>query len=781
MSYVNVCTGVAEEVKDPAMVFAYKCDEFQKHGFWCIANGENLLATAHTGSGKTTLAEYAIANTIRGGKNVVYTSPIKSLSNEKYNDFSKKYASFSGVRLGILTGDNKINPDGNCLIMTAEILRNALYRLKKEGDLKGDATNFMDKVGCVIMDEVHFINDADRGKVWEETIVLLDRNIQLIMLSATIDKAEQFAQWIGEIKQKKINLISTVYRVVPLRHYIFAGEKRYMIFDTVYDHVKFMEASKAHDDFVKKNKGGVTYGVNDLVKYLKKEKLLQAIFFSFSKKNCESYARAVSEVVVEGEEIVKIREIFNKYLFRFEKQYMKLDQFQVVKGLLLKGVAFHHSGLLPVLKEIVEIIFHLGLIKVLFATETFAVGVNMPTRTVVFMELEKFTGGGKKRSLTAGEYKQMSGRAGRRGIDVRGEVIILPVYGFPEDQLLRELLLGKVARIESKLKIDYQFFLKVIQSEATNISDFLGKSLFGLESKKMIDSAEIELNGLKSGLVEGEYSEKVVELFGMESMVVGGNVKFVMGGKQMKRLKELRKEVVGREYEEYCVFREKVKRINEMEGNVKKWKSYAGDVLNGVICLLKEGEFIGVGGEILKKGVIAAQINECNAIVLTEMIVGGYFVGLSAEEIVGLLAIFIDETKTDDMIGLDDVVGTPKLKEYVSDLVDVVAQYQYLEESIGIEGSDDKYWSLSYDFIDAAYLWASAKNDADISKVFSAGVETMYVGNFIRSMIKINNIAKDLIHLCELNGDITPIPILSKIEGLVMKDFVTVNSLYLSN
>ncbi|AYV81434.1 MAG: DEXDc helicase [Harvfovirus sp.] len=792
-NYVNVVGGVAPVLEKEIMTFPHKCDDFQKHAFFSIACGENLLATAHTGSGKTVIAEYAIVHTILNtGKNVVYTSPIKSLSNEKYNDFKKKFAQYPEIRLGILTGDNKINPDGNCLIMTAEILRNALYRLKVDPE-KGESRyelkkSVIDKLGCVIIDEVHFITDPDRGKVWEETLVLLDRDVNLIMLSATIDKPEVFAQWIGEIKNKKINLISTSHRVVPLRHYIYAGEKRYLIFDDAYDHASYIDAYKAHNNHLtfKKRNGRNNYNVNDLVKYLKKEKLLQAIFFSFYKKNCEEYAGGVCEALVQSEEIAQIKEIFSKYLNKYEKQYERLEQFQIVKGLVLKGIAFHHSGLLPVLKEIVEILFHMGLVKVLFATETFAVGVNMPTRTVVFMELEKFTSerGGGRRSLTASEYKQMSGRAGRRGIDVRGEVIIFPMFEFPEDKLLRELLLGKAAKIISKFKIDYQFFLRVIQSDAISIDDFLNNSLQGREIRKMISEGERELEVLgKEEVSVLGFDEKIIELYrlceGGENGL-GGQVKFVMGGKQMKYLKKLKGEVLGNEegrkgYEEYCMRMKMSKKIGELEDSVKMWSKYSERVLQGVVRLLKEGGFIGEGGEILKRGVIAAQINECNSCLLTEMICGGYFVGLEAAEIVGMLAIFVDDGKIEDRISLSEVVATKKMKEYLEDFSGVVEEYQYLEQSIGIEQCDDKYWAISYDFIDSAYLWACG---ADLGKIFAR--EDMYIGNFIRNMIKINNIAKDLIHLCELDGDISVIPTLSKIESLVMKDFVTVNSLYLS-
>ncbi len=228
MPYTTIITGkCTEEIDNPAIKFTYECDDFQKHAFTKIEKGEDLLVTAHTGAGKTTIAEYAVMKTIQNKKTTIYTSPIKSLSNEKFNDFKKKFLSkIDNFDLGIMTGDNKINPNGNCVIMTAEILRNALYKDPiKNGDI-----DFVSNIGCVILDEVHFINDQDRGKVWEEIIILLRQDIQLICLSATIDKAEYFAEWIGTTRNKKINLITTDYRPIPLKHMIYMHNHMHTIY-----------------------------------------------------------------------------------------------------------------------------------------------------------------------------------------------------------------------------------------------------------------------------------------------------------------------------------------------------------------------------------------------------------------------------------------------------------------------------------------------------------------------------------------------------------------------
>lgn len=792
-SYVKIITGKCDhDIVDPPITFNYECDHFQKHAFLCISEGENLLVTAHTGSGKTTIAEYAVANTIRNGKNVVYTSPIKSLSNEKYNDFGKKFHNNPTVNLGILTGDNKINPDGNCLIMTAEILRNALYKLKSPSKVENEKyenidNNFIQNIGCVIMDEVHFINDLDRGKVWEETLILLDKNVQLILLSATISQPEKFAEWIGNIKTKTINLISTTHRAVPLRHYIYTGEKMHLIFDQNcnFKGENFMIANKEYDEIQKlrekqhKNLTNLSL-IQNMVNFLHKNDMLQAIFFSFSKKNCELYAQKITENLVDHNEIAEINIIFNKYMHKYEHQYAKLEQYQIVKKLLLNGVAYHHSGLLPILKEIIEIIFHKGLIKVLFATETFAVGVNMPTRTVIFTELEKHTNTGK-RDINTAEYKQMSGRAGRRGLDTSGNVIILPIYNFPELGIFRNMLQGSVPCVESKFKIDYQFLLKTMQSEVTDVWKFINDSLYFVEHNKIINSNKIELTQIESELcndsLNKKFSElnkqtmdKIKEYHNLKTatpMVIPG-VKMVMSKSQSKKLTTLTREFsiepLAELYRQYCHMLDLENKKNIILENLLNSQTFIDNTLLAIKNLLAEHNFI--DDSILKKGVIAAQINECNSLLLTEMIISGFFDDLTAPEIVGLLALFIDEGED---ISFENIGGTPKLKHYISDLTVIINEYIQSEYKCGIEGNED-FWLIKFGFVDIAYKWAIGE---DIQ------TDGLYVGNFIRSMIKINNIAKDLKYLFEIAGNISVIPVLEQIEPLIMRDYVTVNSLYL--
>ena len=391
--------------------FPYRLDDFQMNGIYAFENNNNILITAHTSADKSTLAEYGIAKSLSLNKKVIYTSPIKTLSNRKYFDFKKRFGD-----IGIITGDIKLNPDANCLIMTTEILRNKL----------GQNDDYFDDVHCIIFDEVHYLNDPDRGFVWEESITKLNKDINLIMLSATIDKAEEFAQWIAEIKEKDIYLIGTKFRPVPLVHYVYEDNKLLNIYSEKSGiNMKHLDKSIEHYKTYFKP----TTLVKNISNYLFKKQLYPSIFFSFSRKKCETYANMVKngEGYLSFEEKKEVKLIIYKIFSTNLNYYKDLPSTMSIMELVNNGIAYHHSGLLPVQKEIIEILFQKGYIKFLFATETFSVGVNMPTKSVVFTELSKYDGISNHRILRSDEYMQMSGRAGRRGKDEEGYVIYCPL------------------------------------------------------------------------------------------------------------------------------------------------------------------------------------------------------------------------------------------------------------------------------------------------------------------------------------------------------------------
>jgi antiviral helicase SKI2 len=824
-SYYRLLDGVCPEgLLHEYMKYPYELSDFQLHACNSIYQGENVLVTAKTGSGKTQPAEYAVMHAIKQGKIAVFLSPIKSLSNEKYKDFKAKFESEEfkqqtglEISVGILTGDNKINPEGNCLIMTTEILRNAQFKLKRpqsksKTHLEIDK-DIMENIGVVIIDEVHFINDKGRGHVYEEILVLLDMKIQLVLLSATIDKAAQFARWLGNIKKVRMNLIPTFKRAVPLRHFFHVDDELYEVMNgrNEYNPEKYQEALTAYRKMKaareKKHKSPVDYNmIINTIKFLQKKDMLQAIFFAFSKRKCEEYALLVTMTLVNPAERAEIERTFNSYMHKYESQYKEITQYTVVKSLLSRGVAYHHSGLLPILKEIIEIILSKGLIKVLFATETFAVGINVSIRTVVFTDPEKYTEDGK-RFLNTGEYMQMAGRAGRRGIDVIGYSLLLPLYNFIEESQLKMLLLGKVPHIESKFKINYQLLLKVVQSQAVTMGDFASNSLFSEEQDKKIKQQNQDLVELKKSMdvidmsdISEEEMLKIKEAYQLtdkydQSSSQSFGIQISMSKQSQKQAQKLRSEINGSEdlkvkYGKYEKYNNLLKLHDNTKQSIAISETQIGDTCDMLIQFMKISGYISEDEDgnpksiqetkldhITQRGVIAAQINECNPILLTEMIIRGYFDDLQPEEIVSLLAIFINDVNQDDRIGLNNVMGTPMIFDRIEKINKIIKESISLEESLSIR-SDSDYWEISYDFVDAAYSWTAL---LPTQEVFKYMPNNMHEGTFIKNMIKLNNMVHDIACLCEMIGKVNILPALEKIDGLIMRDFVTVNSLYLNN
>jgi len=686
--------------------------------------------------------------------------------------------------------------------MTTEILRNALYNIGETGKTKKDEyfeDKFIDTISCVIFDEVHYINDKDRGRVWEETIILLSPNIKLVMLSATIDKAADFANWIGSNKKMVVNLIPTTKRVIPLEHFIYTNNNLYKVLDRknkFYDE-NFDKAKSVRTRIDKeRKKSGNLYLINELVTYMKEKNLLQAIFFSFSRKNCERYAKKIKSSLLTPQEISEMEKLYHKYMAPYEKEYQHVPQFHSIKDLMFKGVSFHHSGLLPILKEIIEILFQEGYIKVLFATETFAVGVNMPARTIVFTEVEKYTNGGR-RLLETAEYKQMAGRAGRRGLDTFGTVILLPLYDFPYKQELRGIMLGRVPSIQSRFFVDYSFILKIIQSNSNDMNNFVQSSLFQLDTDSMIRRDENEIKRIKDEISAcnidfGEEDMKFINEYSKfdklekEYQDMGMKLNKSQLKEKSRLMKKLSKDKGMKDkYNQYKKYTQLQYSLEEAEYYLESNKNYVNTESNRLKSILMELGYIHKfekdSGELSQnditiKGVIAGQINECNPIILTEMITDGIFDDLEASEICAILGIFIDDAKKDQRLSIGNVKCSSKVVDKLKKIDSIINKVVDMEKSFGVDNVNYGYWDLYYEYVDVAYSWASGEN---ISKMLDM-LDT-YEGNFIRNMLKINNMAHDIACLTKIYGNIKILPEFEKIEDLIIRDIVTVSSLYLSS
>jgi antiviral helicase SKI2 len=501
-------------------MFPYELSDFQKYAIEAIVEGQHSLITAHTGSGKSLPAEFAIQFFHQKGKKTIYTSPIKALSNQKYYEFTQKYPH---ITFGLITGDIKINPTADVLIMTAEILLNCLFVSqpeKMENSATSDTSatfqiNINTELACVVMDEIHYINDSDRGAVWEKTILLLPPHIQMIMLSATIDSPELFAAWCerggggdGEAPQKKVYLSSTNTRIVPLIHYgyLVTTETFYKKVkdkaiqqqmrnstnrlipikdsDGKYNPAAFLELKSVkklldtNEIPIKRN-----YVLNQLCTFLKDRDMFPAIAFVFSRKNVELYAKEITANLLEDDSKIpyivarECEQILRK--LPNYKEYLELPEYIQLVALLEKGVGIHHSGMIPILREIVELMISKRYIKLLFATESFAIGLNCPIRTAIFTSLTKFDGN-YDRLLLPHEYNQAASRCGRRGIDTIGHVIHCNnLFDLPTDSEYRELLCGKPQSLISKFCISMPLVLTLLKtpSNITTICEFVEKSM----------------------------------------------------------------------------------------------------------------------------------------------------------------------------------------------------------------------------------------------------------------------------------------------------------------
>ena len=466
-------------VPDMAMKYPFELDPFQKRAVMHLERGENVFVAAHTSAGKTVVAEYAISLSQKHMTRTIYTSPIKALSNQKFRDFTDTFDD-----VGLLTGDMQVNPEATCLVCTTEILRSMLY---KGSDCIRDTE-------WVIFDEVHYVNDSERGVVWEEIIVLLPDHVGLILLSATVANTFEFADWVGRTKQRPVYVVSTNKRPVPLAHHIYVRDKMFPLVssdrqfnDEGYSGAlrKFHRESDDDDDGKNKRKKHKGYGArmkaeasqwNSMVKDFKKEGLLPCVVFSFSKRVCEQVAFGLKNIsLVTSEEAHAIHVFTEKCLSALEPGDRELPQVLRVRDLLKRGIGVHHGGLLPIIKEMVEMLFGRGLCKILYATETFAMGVNMPAKCVVFNQLRKHDGT-DFRTILPGEYTQMAGRAGRRGLDAVGTVIINGARGVPEASDLIHMILGKPYALESQFRLTYGMVLNLHRIEDMRVEDMIKRS-----------------------------------------------------------------------------------------------------------------------------------------------------------------------------------------------------------------------------------------------------------------------------------------------------------------
>ena len=776
MEYLNIYNGKEDGLRkyDSCFDYGFELDDFQKEACYRISIGENVFITAHTGCGKTVVAIYGIANALKMGKKVIYTSPTKSLSNQKYKEFTEKFSS----TVGILTGDIKVNPEADIIIMTTEILLNMLYRSEGSDNKMSDNLD-ISEVGCVIFDEVHYINDPHRGKVWEESLVLLPKTVNIVCLSATIDRPEMVAAWIGRIKEVKINLITTLRRVVPLKHYFFIDNEMKLFIDEGGNMVNYNEIQGIY------RKNGFKTIIGETVRYLMKNRLVPAIFFKFSRKQCEYCAGNIVGSLVTHEERKEIESVFKGRMTQYKDLYGGLEDYIRIYGLLQNGIAYHHSGLIPIFKEIIEILYGRGLIKVLFATETFAVGVNMPAKTVVFTDLTKYSDGGV-RYLRTDEYLQMAGRAGRRGLDKSGTVIVLSTVDFPKYSELRSICTGKSPTITSKFVIGYQFIMKSLLNQTLDMSNLLENTLQSSENAKEIGVLQKKITELKEKYDESGNSEKYNELDegirrDLEKYLSFNEKKtnsFIkISKKEIKKRNAFKRKVenhvdfrISRDIVAKKVYMEQ--ELGDLEKQVGGFKSSRDLTIGSVLEILREGKFIGKDGDLTEKGHIACELNNCHPLLMADLLEERFFDKCKMEEIVAILAVFIDEKVEFPDVSFKNLEMSEMILDQIDYLWSGIDYYKKMEVERGIR--TDCEYKISLNMVGPAYKWALGE---DINSVLTEF--PMYSGNFARAILRINSLCDDLVNIAQITNNIVLQKQLEGVTEKLIRDAVTVNSLYL--
>lgn len=454
--------------------------------------GDSVMVAAPTGTGKTVVAEFGIWEAFKRTGRVIYTTPIKALSNQKYRDLRAVY----GDQVGLLTGDVSENREARVVVMTTEVLRNML--LQTPWDL--------DDVDTVIFDEIHYLADPERGTTWEESIILCPDHVQLICLSATINNADEIAAWITRT-HRPIRLISHFERAVPLALHYFHDGKLNLVVDHTGAQVRDfphtggeLRRQAARGGFARGRSERSTPEMDEpqpreIVDALAARDMLPAIYFLFSRNDCQAFAERLAVMrpnLVTPRQVALIDQTIEAVLSGMRPEDQSLEQVQTIVTLARKGIGFHHAGLLPILKQLVEILFARGLMEVVFATDTLALGINMPARTVVVGRMSKWDGR-RRRMLIPNEFQQMAGRAGRRGMDPFGHVVVpySPWFTFRETL---EIATGELHPVQSAFSIRYNTVLNLWDPpHGERVRALLQQSLGQFQSSQRIRELEDQI------------------------------------------------------------------------------------------------------------------------------------------------------------------------------------------------------------------------------------------------------------------------------------------------
>jgi superfamily II RNA helicase len=807
--------------------YPFDLSNFQKYAIESIIEGNHVLITAHTGSGKTLPAEFAIEHFVAQGKKVIYTSPIKALSNQKFYEFTKK---FPHISFGILTGDIKTNPEADVLIVTAEILLNTLYNKKNNSGSSfiGFEMDFENELACVVMDEVHYINDLDRGRVWEETIMMLPLHIQLVMLSATIDAPEKFADWIecrGEVSanlRKIVYLASTNHRVVPLTHYSFITtnngifkaikdkELEKQIRDVInkpfviqsakgeFNEPHFHKMTKMLDLFQNKNVFIKRQHIlNNVCKYMVENDMLPALCFVLSRKQLEICAREITVPLLEDDSKVgyTVRRECEQIIRKLPnyQEYLELPEYLQMVALLEKGIAIHHAGITPVLREMVELLFGKGYIKMLFATETFSIGISFPIKTVLFTDCNKFDGN-QSRILYSHEYTQMAGRAGRRGIDTVGHVIHLNnLFKNVELVSYKLMMQGKPQKLVSKFKVSYSLLLNLISIGDTKFTEFAKRSMIQEDLDKELSYIEAKISAIHMEMGSLSIASKLrTPLDKMEEYV---QLQETVKTSVNKKRKEIEKRIQDLRYDHRFIELDKIiwekyqGKLNDLE-NLKKdyefTETYLHNRVDLVLQLLENDGYIvrdieqGSEGILLTHcGSIASQLREVHCLVFAKLLESKTILhNMTSIQLIGLFSCFTNCTVNEELKSFMPLSQDSYLNHITKQLRYWYDEYIRKEDDMQINTGID--YTMHYDLMDSTMNWCHCESASDCKLVLQTLEQNkgVFLGEFVKSLLKINNISSEMEKIAESRGDIAFLSTLKEIPTLTLKFVATNQSLY---
>jgi len=846
---VKICTEPYSKTNTYFNSWSFELSDFQKYAIEGITLGNNIIITAHTGSGKTLPAEFLMRYIKDSNKKLIYTAPIKALSNEKYHDFQSK---FPEISFGLITGDAKFNPEADVLIMTTECLANTLYQMSmiEKGSIDKSQINLLfemdihNELGAVVFDEIHYINDDDRGHVWEESIMMLPKQVQILGLSATMNNPKKFCTWIENIKQKPVWLCPNKKRVVPLKHYCYITvaqstlekftpkmksliednnfyENKILIKDTNFDEFTYERICKVVKYFQQNNIWiDQKFVLNRIVHYMKINNMLPAITFVFSQKKCEQYASQINSVLFEeGSKIPSIiADECKKTMMKLPnyKEYIQLPEYKKLVKLLEKGIAYHHAGVTGVFREMVELLFSKGYIKLLFATETFSVGINMPTRTVVFTSMKKYSDKGF-RWLKSHEYTQMAGRAGRRGIDTLGNVIHLTNFyaiqenNFPHSQTMRTILSGKPSSMESKFKINANIILKLISVGNNDFEQFINNSMISDSVSKqkntyteIITSLAQKKEKMFNNLINLKTSiDDIKKYLDLEKMC--NNVsrkKRVKMMREMQIIKDSHK-MFQKDYDYYLSYINLENELLKQNKDLKNLELYVSSEITLIMNMLVKNNFVNITREpkiemitmynnvethklvynLTEKGKMASNINELHPLAISNILDSKILNALDPIEIACVLSIFTNMKLSDENSVLDknNLYISRRAINTIEEIEKTHHHFYDIQLMHKMEDLQSNYLeNIHYNMCDFIKEWWLA-DDANkcyktVEKMKCYGVS---LGKIIKALLKLSNIIDELEKACLIQNNFELIEKLREIPKNTLKFIATNQSLYL--